>query len=139
MPGPGARQAALPVVEVAESARPGEVVGEQTVRVAPSPDGGLVGPCSPHYQAAVSCECLPGERRRVVSGEHGHHGGGVVGREGTRQRLVRCDVSELGCRTASAGGGASEARSDGGHRDPVAAEPDGERPVIPISAPFDAT
>jgi hypothetical protein len=127
----GQSSALLPVVEVADSARPGEVVGEQTVRVTLSTGSGgegFVGHCSTHDQAAIGGERLAGEGFGFVAGEHGHHSGGVVGCERPVQRHVRLGIGELGRRPGGAGGGASESRRDRGHRDSVAAEPDRERP-----------
>jgi hypothetical protein len=55
------------------------------------------------------------------------YGSGVFGRERSRQRLVRLGVGELGRRDLGGGRGVREPRRHGGHRDPVASHPDGER------------
>jgi DNA-binding transcriptional LysR family regulator len=78
-------------------------------------------------QVAVDRERLAGQSCGVVAGEHCHHSRGVFGGERSGKRLVRLDVSELGRRDDVCGRGARKSRRYRGNRDPVAAEPDGQR------------
>ena len=90
------------------SARPASATAPDAVRPAPRK---LIRRLSAQNEAAVDCQRLAGEGCSIVAREHGHHSGGVIGGERSRQRLVRLGVGELGCRDAGGGGRVRQARA----------------------------